>query len=126
MRVITQLILGLMILVLWSGPASAEGSFAATVTQVLDGDSIMVRQMDTGRLIAIRLYGIDCPEGRQPWGNLARSKTIKLCLWYRKYAPGERLYERSEVVARMKKRGLWSDPNPVPPWEWRRRAQPAN
>ena len=25
-----------------------------------------------------------------------------------------------EVDARKAKRGLWSDPNPVPPWEWRR------
>jgi hypothetical protein len=29
-----------------------------------------------------------------------------------------------EVEAREAKRGLWADPNPVPPWEWRRRSRP--
>ena len=49
-----------------------------------------------------------------------------LCWWYRKYA-GEQsavdrvLYEDAEDGARKERRGLWSDPEPVPPWEWRRR-----
>lgn len=30
------------------------------------------------------------------------------------------LYSRSEDEARVQKKGLWSDPNPIPPWEWRR------
>ena len=49
-----------------------------------------------------------------------------LCWWYRKYAheqsPDDRiLYEAAEDRARAARRGLWSDPDPVPPWEWRRR-----
>ena len=29
-------------------------------------------------------------------------------------------YAEVEQEARRAGRGLWSDPNPVPPWEWRR------
>jgi endonuclease YncB( thermonuclease family) len=29
-------------------------------------------------------------------------------------------YEFAEREARAKRAGLWRDPNPVPPWEWRR------
>ena len=47
-----------------------------------------------------------------------------MCWWYRKYAgeqsPVDRgLYEAAEGAARDKRRGLWTDPDPVPPWEWR-------
>ena len=45
--------------------------------------------------------------------------------WYRQYAkeqaPDDRqMYERAEKEARAAKRGLWTDANPLPPWEWRR------
>ena len=30
-------------------------------------------------------------------------------------------YQFAEVEARAKRVGLWSDPSPVPPWEWRKR-----
>lgn len=30
------------------------------------------------------------------------------------------LYSRSEDDSRTQKKGLWNDPNPIPPWEWRR------
>ena len=52
--------------------------------------------------------------------------TVGLAWWYRKYAkeqsPTDRgAYEFSEQEAKAKRVGLWSDPAPVPPWEWRRR-----
>lgn len=45
--------------------------------------------------------------------------------WYRQYAreqtPDDRhFYERAEAEARAAKRGLWVDPAPMPPWEFRR------
>jgi micrococcal nuclease len=57
--------------------------------------------------------------------NLALARD-RMCWWYRKYAdeqsPVDRgLYEAAEDTARAHGRGLWADPNPVPPWEWRRR-----
>jgi endonuclease YncB( thermonuclease family) len=41
--------------------------------------------------------------------------------WFRKYAPYERHLEAAEQDARAARRGLWASPNPVPPWNWRRR-----
>jgi len=49
-----------------------------------------------------------------------------MCWWYRKDAQEQtpedrRLYEDAENEARREDRGLWRDPHPVPPWEWRKR-----
>jgi micrococcal nuclease len=45
------------------------------------------------------------------------------CWWYRKYAPGDRVLEGLEAEAREGRKGLWADPQPVPPWEWRKRTR---
>jgi len=29
-------------------------------------------------------------------------------------------YSQAEIEARMGNRGLWSDPEPIPPWDWRK------
>ena len=42
------------------------------------------------------------------------------CWWYRKYAPGDVILEELETRARASGIGLWADPRPVPPWEWRK------
>ena len=42
------------------------------------------------------------------------------CWWYRKYAPGDTVLEGLEKEAREGKKVLWADPQPVPPWEWRK------
>ena len=42
------------------------------------------------------------------------------CWWYRKYAPDDTVLETLETEARQTKRGLWVDPNPVPPWVYRK------
>ena len=44
-----------------------------------------------------------------------------VCWWYRKYASGDTVLEGLEKDAREGRRGLWADPQPVPPWEWRKR-----
>ena len=43
------------------------------------------------------------------------------CWWYRKYAPRDAVLEELEKAARDAKKGLWVDPAPVPPWEWRKK-----
>jgi micrococcal nuclease len=43
------------------------------------------------------------------------------CWWYRKYAPGNTVLEGLEKEARKAKKDLWADPQPVPPWEWRKK-----
>jgi endonuclease YncB( thermonuclease family) len=44
---------------------------------------------------------------------------------YAKEQPKEEAlrYARAEADARSKQRGLWADPNPVPPWEFRKEAK---
>ena len=38
---------------------------------------------------------------------------------YRRYSDDAELL-RLEVEAKQKRLGLWANPNPIPPWEWRR------
>jgi len=49
---------------------------------------------------------------------------VGLAWWYRQYAKEQTLedrstYEAAETKARDAKLGLWSEPNPIPPWDWR-------
>ena len=52
--------------------------------------------------------------------------TVGLAWWYRKYAEravaaGSRRLRVLGTGSEGERVGLWSDPDPVPPWEWRRR-----
>ena len=54
-----------------------------------------------------------------------------LAWWYRAYAKEQSVedrgrYESEENEARLRKRGIWADPQPVPPWEWRRKDMSKN
>jgi hypothetical protein len=40
---------------------------------------------------------------------------------YRKYAPADTVLEGLENEAREGRKGLWAYPQPLPPWEWRKR-----
>ncbi len=40
--------------------------------------------------------------------------------WYQHFAPYERKLAAAEEQARRDRLGLWADPHPVPPWDWRR------
>lgn len=42
---------------------------------------------------------------------------------YRQYVR-ETVYLKAEQLARSERRGLWADPNPMPPWEWRHSRTP--
>ena len=49
-----------------------------------------------------------------------------LAWWDREYRREQSLadqgyYEYAEFDARIQRRGLWRDPSPIPPWEWRKR-----
>ena len=60
-------------------PFAAHG-WEAEVAQVIDGDSIVVLRADTGEKETIRLYGIDCPEYGQRFGDEATALTRPLAL----------------------------------------------
>lgn len=65
----------------------------------------------------------DCPKTLDAGMALV---TMGLAWHYKQYAkeqPDEEReqYSFAEFEARSKKVGLWSDPKPIPPWEWRHR-----
>ena len=57
-----------------------------------------------------------------PDGTNVNQELVKQgwCWWYRRYAPGDTVLEGLETEAREARKGLWADPQPVPPWEWRK------
>ena len=55
--------------------------------------------------------------------------TMGLAWWYRKYAREQsgndaQRYEQAEQDAQAHRVGLWGDPQPTPPWEWRHPSRP--
>jgi endonuclease YncB( thermonuclease family) len=137
-------------------------AWSGKVVRVIDGDSITVLHDERGE--QIRLYGIDCPEKGQDFGNRAKQFTSNLVFskvvdvspvttdrygrtvafvrvrdtlvneeliraglaWvYTKYCDRAicNEWKRLEAGARDAKRGLWSMPKPVPPWEFRRQGR---
>lgn len=109
-------------------PTIAYTDFSGPVVGVSDGDTIKV--MHNGTAEKIRLNGIDCPEKGQAFGQKAKQFTSALAfgkevtiqdhgLDKRKYSKDESL-GALEAAARTSKRGLWADPESVPPWEWRK------
>lgn len=60
----------LILCVMMAGEAYGGRPFHGTITKVIDGDSMV---LDTGaKTIEVRLYGIDCPEYRQPFSAEAK------------------------------------------------------
>jgi endonuclease YncB( thermonuclease family) len=131
--------------------------WSGKVVGISDGDTIRV--MHRGRETKIRLFGVDCPERDQAFGNKARrftshmvfrkvvevqevdkdsyGRTVAwvsvdgkslnkellragLAWWYTYYAENEHELGQLEAEARENKIGLWSAPNPIPPWDFRR------
>ena len=43
-----------------------------------------------------------------------------LAWWYKRYAPDDIDLKEAENEAKSSKKGLWSHPNPIPPWKFRR------
>jgi micrococcal nuclease len=127
------------------------------VVGIIDGDSIEV--LHDKKPERIRLFGIDCPEKWQPFGDKAKQATSSLlfgkdvriethgrdkhrrtlgtvfhgnvnvnqvmvregwCWWFSKYVPKDTVLQQFEQEAKEAKKGLWADPNPTPPWLYRR------
>jgi micrococcal nuclease len=83
-----------------------ELSFGKTVT-------ITERDKDRyGRTVA----DVVLPDGR----DMGREMVGQGYAWhYRKYAPNDGILARLETSAKTAKRGLWSQPGAIPPWDWR-------
>ncbi len=85
-------------------------------SKLVFGQTVAVNVMDQDR------YGRTVGEVVLPDGRVLNHKLVKagLAWWYRRYAPEDKKLSQLEAEARDKKRGLWADPNPLPPWEWQR------
>jgi endonuclease YncB( thermonuclease family) len=70
-------------------------------------------------------YGRTIADVMLPGGTNVNHALVKdgWSWWYRKYAPGDTVLKKLEADAREAKLGLWADPHPVPPWEWRHRGR---
>ena len=85
------------------------------------------------KTVKVQTYGPDA-FGRTianvilPDGRLLNYELIKagLAWWFRRYAPENEELAKLEKEARTSKKELWKDPNPIPPWVFRklRRDQP--
>ncbi len=144
-----------------AGAAGPREEFEGQVVGIADGDTITVRHGQTTE--RVRLYGVDCPERSQAFGQAARKFTSKAVFRQTvrvtvedvdrygrsvglvEYGSGRLLnlelvqaglawvyvhycrlplceeFKAEEAQARAARRGLWADPAPVPPWEFRRK-----
>jgi endonuclease YncB( thermonuclease family) len=128
------------------------------VVKVADGDTFTML-CNGNEQVKVRLYGIDCPESKQDYGQRAKQflseriagKTVSvtykskdrygrvlgtvtinnvnineallsagLAWHYKQYDKSQRL-AALESEARRNRTGLWSQPNPIPPWDFRKR-----
>ena len=54
--------------------------------------------------------------------QIVNQEMIKLGMaWHFKKYSKDNLYAQLEIQARKQQKGLWQLPNPVPPWEWRKK-----
>ena len=80
-----------------------------------------------GRIVGkVMVQPSDCPTCPKTLDAGQAQLSVGMAWWYRKYAkeqlPEDRgRYEFEEQEAKARQVGLWQDPDPVPPWEWRRR-----
>jgi micrococcal nuclease len=67
-------------------------------------------------------YGRTIADVILPDGRILNREIVRagFAWWFRRYAPKDTELERLESEAREAKRGLWIDPNLIPPWEWRK------
>jgi len=140
---------------------SFSWAWSGEVVGITDGDTITVLHSKTLKDVKIRLYGIDCPEGGQPFSKKAKQFTSKMVFGkvvevkvmatdrygrtvalvaVNKQILNEELLKAGyawvyyqychemichawadyQFAAKLDKRGLWHDPNSIPPWEFRR------
>lgn len=145
----------LSIILLISSLCSGQ-SFRVKVVGISDGDTFTAINRDNLRL-KFRIAGIDAPERRQPFSNVAKralsdmihGKTVVVDVlktdgWGRhvarvstqaiddvgarmvemglawSYTEFDTAYTPLEATARQSRIGLWKEPAPTSPWEWRK------
>jgi len=91
-------------------------AFRQTVAVVVDAVTMDATNR-RGQLIA----AVQLPNGR----DLSQALVQAGYAWHdTRYAPHDKRLAQLQAEARATQRGLWTDANPVPPWEWRQGQQP--
>lgn len=86
-----------------------------TLARLCAGQQAWLQQTDTDRY-GRRVGEVTC-QGR----NANQVLLHEGMAWvYPKYTPNNHPFYGEEQAARTDRRGLWADPAPMPPWEWRR------
>lgn len=92
------------------------------VSRAVHGKMVMVDVVDTDR------YGRAVGIVHEPSvGNLNEAIAKEgLAWWYQEYAPNDKTLAAIQEYNIANQRGIWSHPNPIPPWEFRKGTQQAN
>jgi endonuclease YncB( thermonuclease family) len=136
-------LLAIWLLIAFSG--SAQADFIGRVVRIHDGDTLTV--LVDQQQIRVRLESIDAPELKQAFGRRSKESLGQLCglgwetcggvdanreqvrrgmAWvFKRYAPTNSPLYQLQHEAQGMRRGLWNDPRPVAPWDWRARRAPA-
>jgi len=84
--------------------------------RIIGGSSVRVSVEDVGR------YGRAVARVEISGGDLSEMMVRRGYRWHHEeYAPDATELARLERQARNAERGLWKQPNPIPPWDWRDR-----
>lgn len=140
------------------GCQTQENNLFGRIVHVADGDSMTLLN-ENNQQVKIRLYGIDCPEYKQAFYNVAKNFTKDKVLgkyinieimdtdtygrtvgivylengqvlneellraglaWHYTFYDTSELFATLEQHAREDKIGIWSEKNPIAPWNFRR------
>lgn len=84
------------------------------LTDLVKGETVSIEEIDTDRYG--RVVGIVTVDGV----NVNEALLQAGLAWHYKTYDDNPAWAQLEQQARQAKKGLWSIPNPIPPWEWRR------
>jgi micrococcal nuclease len=80
------------------------------------GKTVTIKERDKDRY-GRTVVEVILPDGR----SMNREMVEQGMAWsYRQYAPGDVILNRAEISARKAQLGLWSEPKPIPTWDWRK------
>lgn len=92
------------------------GTEARSVARkLIEGQKVTVESIESdhfGRDVAI----VRLPDGRSLNAEMVRQG---YAWWSRRHAPDDLELAEAEREARAHRRGLWRQPEPIPPWVWR-------
>ena len=88
---------------------------------------VAAQQTVTVQIVTTDRYGRTVGEVVLPDGRSLNQELVRAgyAWWYRKYSD-DAVLEALEAEARLARRGLWAEVDPVRPWDWRRRRMQRN